>query len=515
MSFVHDVDELVAAHGNGLTSKADHWERVRLGEIAQVVNGFPFPSGGFNNEAGEPVLRIRDITAGSAGTYFKGVAEGAPRVEHGDIVIGMDGDFNCRLWAGEAALINQRVCKVLPNQSLYSKNLLAYALPGFLKLVNDHTSAVTVKHLSSRTIADLPLPLPPRSEQDRLASKLDELFSRIDESERALERVQQLTGRYRQSVLRAAVTGELTHEWREKNKEKLESGEALLDRILRARREAWEKAELAKMKARGVTPAGVKWAQKYEEPVRPDTIGLPELPSGWLWVSMDMLIRNFITGPFGSALHKSDYIVDGIPLVNPTNLRGGAITPDSAVTVSSETVERLARYKLELGDIVLARRGEMGRCAAVTRTEVGWMCGTGSAILRCTSGVLSEFAALALSSIHSRKFLEANCAGTTMHNLNQDAMARVPVPVAGIAEQAAALDLLRRQLASVSVLCKQCDDEERRCSALRQAVLKAAFNGDLVSQDLADEPASAMLERIADANRVHDATRKHGLKKKA
>ena len=75
--------------------------------------------------------------------------------------------------------------------------------------------------------------------------------------------MQKLVERYRQSVLKAAVTGELTRDWREKNKGKLESGEALLARILKARREAWEKAELDKMKAKGITPANDKWKQKY------------------------------------------------------------------------------------------------------------------------------------------------------------------------------------------------------------------------------------------------------------
>src|SRR5690606_19347072 len=94
------------------------------------------------------------------------------------------------------------------------------------------------------------IPLPPTSEQKRIVSRIDELFSRIDEGERALEQVSKLVERYRQSLLKAAVTGELTRDWREARKaagQPIESGEALLTRILTARREAWEQAELAKM----------------------------------------------------------------------------------------------------------------------------------------------------------------------------------------------------------------------------------------------------------------------------
>lgn len=95
------------------------------------------------------------------------------------------------------------------------------------------------------------LPLAPEREQRQIVRRIDELFSQIQEGERALERVQKLVERYRQSVLNAAVTGELTQEWREKHKGKLESGEAVLARILKARREAWEKSEPSKLKAKG------------------------------------------------------------------------------------------------------------------------------------------------------------------------------------------------------------------------------------------------------------------------
>ena len=128
MSFVHRIDELVEESGSGLTNKATHWERVPLGLVAEVINGFPFPSSGFNNEEiGEAVIRIRDVTSGEVATYFRGGVAGAPRVGHGDLVIGMDGNFNSRLWPVEAALMNQRVCKVVPDERFYSKALLAYA----------------------------------------------------------------------------------------------------------------------------------------------------------------------------------------------------------------------------------------------------------------------------------------------------------------------------------------------------------------------------------------------------
>jgi len=94
----------------------------------------------------------------------------------------------------------------------------------------------------------------PSNEQKRIVSKIDELFSSIEDGERALERVRKLVERYRQSVLKAAVTGELTRAWRDRHAGELEFGEALLTRIIEARRKAWEKSELGKMKQRASDP---------------------------------------------------------------------------------------------------------------------------------------------------------------------------------------------------------------------------------------------------------------------
>jgi type I restriction enzyme S subunit len=160
-------------------------------------------------------------------------------------------------------------------------------------------------------IRDAHLPLAPSNEQRRIVSKIEQLFSRIGDGEHALEQVQKLVERYRQSVLKAAVTGELTREWRQKQKVELESGDALLQRILKARREAWEKAELDKMKAKGQKPANDKWKHNYQEPSPTDTTDLPELPEGWVWTSLGQIKLFSLYGPrFSSEAYADDgYLV--------------------------------------------------------------------------------------------------------------------------------------------------------------------------------------------------------------
>lgn len=215
MSFGQNIDDLVNTSLNALHGMHESWARVRVREVANLVNGFPFQSNGFNDKTGTPIVRIRDVTSGVPGTYYDGSTNDPKMtwIENRQIAIGMDGDFNCRVWNGGAALLNQRVCTLEANENFYSQKFLAFVLPGYLNLIHEHTSSVTVKHLSSLTVREIPLPLPPLNEQRRIVEKIETLFAQLDHGEVALREVQKLLARYRQSVLKAAVTGELAVDW--------------------------------------------------------------------------------------------------------------------------------------------------------------------------------------------------------------------------------------------------------------------------------------------------------------
>lgn len=121
-------------------------------------------------------------------------------------------------------------------------------------------------------------------------------------------------------------------------------------------------------------------------------------------------------GPFGSALHKEDYITGGHPLVNPSHITGGAIRPDENLTIDDGKYESLAAYHLLPGNAVLGRRGEIGRCAVV-KTD-GLICGTGSMIIRPGQKVRSDYLQRVVSFPSFSHALEANAVGVTMKNLN-------------------------------------------------------------------------------------------------
>ncbi|WP_241909866.1 restriction endonuclease subunit S, partial [Vibrio sp. 10N.261.55.A7] len=175
MAFSKDINELVTEDTSGLLNQHKSWERVTLRDVVDVVNGYAFSSSGFNTGKGLPLIRIRDVVSGETNTTFEGDFSDDYIVDNGDLLIGMDGDFNSAFWRSGKALLNQRVCKLTAIDHFYSQKFLAYLLPGYLDAIHQNTSAVTVKHLSSKTIQSIPLPLPARKEQNRLVEKIDEL----------------------------------------------------------------------------------------------------------------------------------------------------------------------------------------------------------------------------------------------------------------------------------------------------------------------------------------------------
>lgn len=143
---------------------------------------------------------------------------------------------------------------------------------------------------------------------------------------------------------------------------------------------------------------------------------------GWRDVKLST-VASFRTGPFGSALHKSDYVFGGIPVINPMQIEDGRIKPTEWMSITEEAAERLSEFRLKMGDVVIGRRGEMGRCAYVQDSQVGWLCGTGSMIVRPGRMLDGRFLQRALSNTHTVRAIESASVGTTMINLNQRTLA--------------------------------------------------------------------------------------------
>lgn len=142
------------------------------------------------------------------------------------------------------------------------------------------------------------------------------------------------------------------------------------------------------------------------------------------------------TGPFGSQLHSSDYSDEGVPVVMPQDLRAGRILLGKIARVHEDHARRLAQHRLALGDVVFSRRGDVGRFAIVSDSEVGWLCGTGCIRVRFNCPDLdTEFLRHALARPEVAQWLAHHAKGVTMPNLNTKIIRALPITLPPLAEQ--------------------------------------------------------------------------------
>lgn len=201
--------------------------------------------------------------------------------------------------------------------------------------------------------------------------------------------------------------------------------------------------------------------------------------SGWQTRPLAGWCEAISTGPFGSLVHKADYQDTGVPLVNPMNINDGRISDRGLRRVSSMKAKELERHKLAAGDIVLGRRGEMGRCAVIGTEHEGWICGTGSFALRPSSDCVPEILAMWLSSRRGRARLTEASSGTTMDNLGNRELGRLEVSLPDLVSQTKIVErgVAARDLAAEAERLNELRRYE--LANFRQSVLEAAFRGDL------------------------------------
>lgn len=216
------------------------------------------------------------------------------------------------------------------------------------------------------------------------------------------------------------------------------------------------------------------------KPIIPITDNVPfSIPENWRWVKLGDIVSRFSTGPFGSMVHKSDYVQkDGTPMINPTNIKNGEIVTDKLVYVSDKKASELFRYRLATDDIILARRGDLSKCAIVTKKYESWLCGTGSFMLHLYE-IYPPYFELVYASDFAQSYLTTQSVGATMDNLNQTLLGKMPIPLPPLPEQ-------RRIVAKVEELLSEVDkiehaqaDITHAATILRSRVLDSALKGEL------------------------------------
>jgi len=393
------------------------------------------------------------------------------------------------------------VCVVRPAHDGVSARWLSHFInaPHFRSAIYRLQSGSTRKRISRKNLGTVELLMPPTNEQHRLADAIDSYFTRLDDAVATLERVQRNLKRYRASVLKAAVEGRLVPTEAELARAEgrdYEPAPVLLERILAERRRRWEEAELGKMKAKGKTPKDDKWKAKYAEPVAPDVAGLPVLPDGWCWVSIDQLAQ----------LVRNGYSTKPGPEGAVRILRISAVRPMSVDFADARwlpgTPEDYSRDLVEPGDLLFTRYngspalvGVSGLVRSVDRPTVH-----PDKLIKVrflASELDPAYLELATNTGASRRFVERRTRTTAgQAGISGGDIKQMPVPLPPRAEQSQISDETERLLTLADRAREALVANALRTARLRQSILKWAFEGRLVNQDPTDEPASRLLERI-------------------
>lgn len=339
----------------------------------------------------------------------------------------------------------------------------------------------------------LSVPLAPLLEQKRIVSRIEELFSEIDEGERALERVGRLVERYRQSVLKAAFAGELTKGWRESLGACTNDAPALLKDIALARRAA-------------ALHAG---SSRYVQPESPSDTEFANLPAGWCWVTVEQLC--FVETGSTPKRGEAKYYAGGtVPWVT-----SGAVNA-SRITKANECITNLAVAQTNakpfpVGILIVAMYGEGKTRGKVSELGIEAATNQACAALLCTHLPDSVKRYVRLFFEKHYEELRGQAAGGVQPNLNLSIIKRTVLPLPPLAEIEVLCDQVATRLSEASSLDAELARHWPAATALRQSILKAAFSGQLVPQNPNDEPASALLARLADqAGHTQSASRRRG-----
>ena len=221
-----------------------------------------------------------------------------------------------------------------------------------------------------------------------------------------------------------------------------------------------------------------------------------EIPDGWCWTTVEEVCSKFSTGPFGSMVHKTDYVAnDGVPMVNPANIVNSNVSNKYLVLVSVDKAKDLRKYRLEEGDVVIARRGDLSKCAVINKKQQGFLCGTGSFSLHLIY-ILPEYFQLVYLSPYVQSILNTECVGATMNNLNQGVLGAVLFPLPPLNEQYKILLELEKHFSFIDLLESKSSNLYETIKQAKSKILDLAIHGKLVPQNQMDEPASELLKRI-------------------
>ncbi|MDP1947273.1 MAG: restriction endonuclease subunit S [Nitrospirota bacterium] len=434
------------------------WKRTTLGEALPIHYGKAR-----NDRYG--TVRVNTPVYGSSGkidTFNRALTSGP------SLIIGRKGNVGSTYFSPEPCW---------PIDTVYFAEASEEEDLRFFKYLLDHLQLVrkdrstAVPGLSRDDYNATEVLVPELDQQRLVVAELEKQFSRLDEAVANLKRVKANLKRYKAAVLKAAVEGKLTEEWRKQHPE-VEPASKLLERILAERQESWQSKK------------------KVKEPFEVDTAILPLLPKGWIWASLEAISEAI----GGFAFESKKFTATGFQVLKMANIRMGRIDVSQRPSfIQDVDADVVAKYGLIDGDLVVTLTGTRKKqdygYVAVIRHEKGLLLNQRIARLRPADGVLPQFLALALQSEDYRnRFFDYETGNVGQGNVGMGAVTKVPILLAPLAEQEQIVAEVERRLSVIDELEVAVQANLTRADRLRQSILSQAFSGQLLGGDTKRAP---------------------------
>jgi type I restriction enzyme S subunit len=345
--------------------------------------------------------------------------------------------------------------------------------------LNEQSGGSGQPFVNQEVLNAVEIPLPPLAEQRRIVAALDTLVSKVEVSQKRLERIPTTLKRFRQSVLAAACSGRLTENWRQQN-ESDETGEELLRRVVRDRRRWWEDTQLTSFKRGKTRSKDDLWKARYVEPAPPDVDDLEPLPRGWTWGTWNQ-VANWVTYGFTRPMR---HLATGVPIVTARHVVARKIElAETDKTPKAAFDELSAKDRPQVGDILITKDGSIGR-AALVETDAPFCINQSVAVVWLRSLTLDRrFLLAAIEWPFTQHRIAEKARGAAIQHLSITDFARLPLPIPPLSEQQEIVFRLEALFKIADRIEARYQEVKSTVDHLTQSILTKAFRGELVPQD--------------------------------
>jgi len=404
------------------------WPLYALSDIAHYHNGFAFKPKDWS-EDGVRIIRIEQLN-NPDGPYdrFTGTYPSINHIDDGDLIFSWSATLKVLIWKHGSCVLNQHLFRVDEKEG-FDKQYIYYILDYHMDSLAGSSHGSTMKHIKRGELQKYRVPIPSPNKQKKIAIILQTIDRAIAHTEALIEKYHQIKAGLMHDLFTRGIGA---------------------DGKLRPTRE--EAPELYQESAIGWIPR--EWQASCLKDILRDSGGYLQ------------------TGPFGSQLHAHEYTFEGIPFVMPQNINNGKIDEKDIARIIEKRAQSLLRHRLKIGDIIIARRGDLSRAAAIGELEQGWVCGSGCFLLRLGGSNLDArfFSLMYRHSIVQRQ-VEGLAVGSTMSSLNNEIMGKLVFPCMSETEQRAIADKVALAEAKITTLELELAKLQKQKSGLMQDLL--------------------------------------------